>query len=134
MYKKLMLLLISLLVIGMVGAIEQPSENTLIFSTIDQPIPPSGSDTTGDCVPWEVKDKTCIGDVYHYTQCQENPAGGGRWIPRSIDCKDYGESVSCVSGDGCKRLGSGLPISSEYQTWIIIGLIIFVIFLVWRKK
>jgi len=132
MYKKLILILMSLLVIGMASAIEQPVDNVLL-TTIDQPIPPSGSDTTGDCVPWEVKDKTCIEDVYHYTQCQENPAGGGRWIPRSIDCKSYGESVSCVSGDGCKRLGIGLPIEQQYQTWIIVGLIIFIVVMMRRK-
>ena len=130
--KKIIYLIMSLLIIGIVSAQPNPLDSGVLLSSMEQPLPPSGTGTVGECTPPETKDYTCKGDISSYMQCVETTTQGGVWQLQQINCKDYGQEVDCVNGK-CVRQGVGLPIEPQYQTWIIIGLIIL-IFLLWKRR
>ena len=126
--KKLILLLMSLLVIGMVSAIEQPVDNVLL-ATIDQPIAP-GTGTEGECTPYEITGRTCEGDVSHYEQCTQS-VSGGTWKHFSTNCAQY-EKV-CNMGKCINPEDAGL-FGLDYKTIGIIVLIVFIIILISKGR
>lgn len=127
--KKLILLLISLLVVGMVGAIEQPPiDNENLLQSVSQPVPPD-TGTEGECTPYEIKDRTCDGNVAFYMQCTQS-VSGGKWKQFSTDCEQY-EKV-CSMGQCMSQSEAGM-FGLSWNVIIIIGLIIFIIIMMRRK-
>lgn len=96
------------------------------FGDVEQVFAPIGPgvDYSGECVPWEIKNEYCIGDIRHYTQCQKTVAGGV-WQPHSERCSDYGGDVRCVVGKCVKT--SRVLLSTAISVLIFaVGVFIFI--------
>jgi hypothetical protein len=104
--------LILLVNIIQVMAINQPTNKIPIISQseFNSPIAPS----TGSCIPNEIKDYSCNGNVLHYNQCQQTMSENV-WQPRTEVC-----SQSC-------HLGKCVSNITSYLFYILIVLIVLIV-------
>ena len=139
--KKTIYLIMSLFLVSLVSAIEQPSDNDIgmLMASIDQPVAPgTGTTDAGECIPYEIANRYCNGNVAHYDQCtktilceQVASTKCGTWKHFSTNCEQY-EKV-CSMGK-CVKPGEVGMFGMDWQTIGIIAGIIFVIWIITRRK
>ena len=131
MKKIINMLTIFLLLAPIAIAFDRPPVLDITGLEINQPISP-GTGDVGECVPWEIKDESCIGNVRHWTLCQKTVSGGVYQLHSEI-CTDYGENVKCING---KCVKSEDMTKTIFYSLGVIVLILFIIFIImrWRKK
>jgi len=136
--KKLIYLIMSLLLIGIVFAqTEQPGllSTVQLESVTGPPVAPGTGDGTSaesECTPFDVRNSVCSGDFRQYEQCMP-VLGGGVWTPKSDDCtQDF--AVVCSDGACVREEDLNKIAGIDTQTLIIVGLILFVLIILFRRK
>jgi len=129
---KKILVLLMLLLIPSVLAVYKPQPLAVVPLVIDQPVVP-GTGDTGECVPWEIKNESCIGNVRHWEMCQKT-ASGGVWQLHSEICTDYGANTKCINGKCVKAEDLTKAILYGLGAILVLILIIYYGFKLRREK
>ena len=129
--KKIGILLMCMFLIPTVLAVYKPQPLTIMPLTIE-PVAP-GTGDTGECVPWEIKNEVCVGNVRHWQMCQKT-VSGGVWQEHSEICTDYGANTKCINGECVKAEDLTKAIFYGLGIILIIILIIYYGIKIRREK